>query len=44
MVVNAGHRNPPLPDRLDQHTETGEIGDVQDHDQVGPTELLDRFA
>ena len=44
MVVHAGDRHAAGADRLAQHAEPAEVGDVEHHDGVGPPELAHGLA
>jgi hypothetical protein len=43
MVIDAGHGYPALAHGLDQHAEPGEVGDIENDDDIGSAQLLHRF-
>jgi hypothetical protein len=43
VVVHTGYWNSPVPHGLDEHAEAGQIGDVEDDDEIGAAELPDRL-
>jgi hypothetical protein len=40
VVIDACNGNPAITHGVDEHAEAGQVGDVEDDDQVGPAELL----
>jgi hypothetical protein len=44
VVVDTRERHAPFPDRIRQHPQPAQLGDIEHDDHVGAADLFDRFG